>query len=249
MAIDYRMIVGTKIDGTDIQQQIDKLPVKKIVVQPTVKGSKEIKTMTDDMGSLVTTTTKFNKVGESTGTTLSKVSTNFKDTSNQIKTASTHTTTLAGKFVDITKKVVAFGAVTSLIGAFTKSMYEAVESVKVMDESLTELKKVTDLSGDGLENYTDQAFAMARDLKTTASDVTDAVTEFAKSNYTLEESQVLAKQALIFQTIADGAISASDSATMLIQVMKAYGMTVSDSVKIVDSINEVDILAFLFGNI
>ena len=197
---------------------------------------------TDSTGKLVTETKRFNSSGEQVGETTRKITT-------EMQKASKHTKTLGEDFLITAGKVAKFGAITSLIGLFTKSMYEAVESVKVMDDSLTELKKVTDLSGSGLENYTDQAFAMARDLKTTASDVTDAVTEFAKSNYTLEESQVLAKQAIIFQTIADGAVSASDSATMLIQVMKAYDMTVSDSVKIVDSINEVDILAFLFGNI
>jgi len=157
----------------------------------------------------------------------------------EIKTATKHTSTLSERFLDITKKVIAFGAVTSLISAFSGIMYKAVDSVKEMDASLTELQKVTDLGGESLKNYTDQAFNMARDLSTSASEVTDAVTEFAKSNYTLEESQALAKQAIIFQTIADGAVSASDSATMLIQVMKAYNMTVAESEHIVNSINEV----------
>ena len=249
MAIDYRMIVGTKIDGTDIQQQIDKLPVKKIVVQPTVKGSKEIKTMTDDMGSLVTTTTKFNKVGESTGTTLSKVSTNFKDTSNQIETASTHTETLAGKFVDITKKVVAFGAVTSLIGTFTKLMYEAVEVVKEFDSAMTEFKKVSDLSGEGLENYTEKLGELGAEIARTRTQMVEASTEFVKSGYTEEQSAQLAKVAGLYQNVADSEISAGESSAYLISQMKAFNVTATDAISIIDMTNEVNKTAFLFGNI
>ena len=231
---NFQLSVGAKVVD-NIQQQLDKMTKKTVTVTPILNSSgvkemeKTVKTYTDGLGKTIQTTQKFNVATGQTSTYISKVS-------DKLQTASKHTKTLGEDFLSTAGKVAKFGAITSLIGAFTGAMTSAIKVVKDMDSSLTELKKVTDLSGNGLQTYTKQAFDMARDLSTTASDVTDAITEFAKSNYTLEESQTLAKQAIIFQTIADGAISASDSATMLIQVMKAYNMTVEDSSHIVDAI-------------
>ena len=249
MAIDYRMIVGTKIDGTDIQQQIDKLPVKKIVVQATVKGSKEIKTMTDDMGNLFNTTTDFDKAGKNLGTTLDSVKTNFKNTSNQIKTASTHTETLTSKFTEIIKKVTAFGLATSVIGLFTKSMYEALQVVKEFDSAMTEFKKVSDLSGEGLENYTEKLGELGAEIARTRTQMVEASTEFVKSGYTEEQSAQLAKVAGLYQNVADSEISAGESSAYLISQMKAFNVTATDAISIIDMTNEVNKLAFLFGNI
>ena len=239
MAIDYRLSVGTKIDGTDIQKQINALPKKTIVITSTVKGSKEVTTLVDSMGQLVTTTTKFDKSGNALSQTLNKVKTNIKQTSDNIQTASKHTTTLGSKFLDITRKVVAFGAVTSLIGTFTTMMYKAVESVSDMDASLTELKKVSDLAGDSLEAYTEKSFKMARDLSTTASNVTDATAQFVQAGYDLSESEGLSKYAIMLQSIADETMDVETSTSFLTSTIKAFNMTAGDAEKIISSVNEV----------
>ena len=95
--------------------------------------------------------------------------------------------------------------------------------------------KVTDLSGESLNNFKQEAFDLAEQLSTTASNVMDATTEFSKSGFSLEDSKTMAEQALIFKTVADGEISAADAATTLIQVTKAYNMTAEESQHIVDS--------------
>jgi hypothetical protein len=240
LAEDFRLLLGAQFDNMAVKKALDSIPKNARTVQVEVKGNNTfLKSTTEEGNKLTTSMTRVNtKTGE-TKQMFERTKVSAEKMNTELKTSSKHVSTLGEKFIDVTKKVLAFGAVTSMISLFSKSMYEAVESVKALDSSLTELRKVTDLNGESLKAYTEQAFGMARELSTSASNITDAVTEFAKSNYTLEESQTLAKQAIVFQTIADGAVSASDSATMLIQVMKAYNMTVNDSVDIINSINEV----------
>ena len=242
---NWSVRIGTRVTD-DIQKQLDTMPKKTVTVKAVLDntglktiGTTELTKYEDALGNVVVANKKFDASGKELTNTIKSVKSTVDTTSQTLQTASKHTKTLGQDFVETAGKVAKFGAITAIFGLVTTAISEATSSVKELDASLTELKKVTDLSGDSLQNYTEQAFSMARDLKSTASDVTDAITEFAKSNYTLEESQVLARQAIIFQTIADGAITASDSATMLIQVMKAYNMTVAESEHIVNAINEV----------
>lgn len=239
MAIDYRLIVGTKIDGTDIQKQIDAMPKKKVVIQATVQGSKEIKTLVDDTGQLITTTTKYDKAGVNLGTTLTKTTQNIKTMSNEVKQASTHTETLGSKFISVTKKVIAFGAITSLIGLFTKGMYEAVEVVKDFDEAMTEFNKVSDMNGSSLDSYTKKLGEMGTEVARTRTEMLSASTEFVKAGYSEEQSAQLAKTASLYQNVADSELSAADSSAYLISQMKAFNIDAKDSITIIDKTNEV----------
>ena len=61
---------------------------------------------------------------------------------------------LGSQFVETTKKVAEFGLSTSAISLFTNGVQSAVTTVKEFDDAVTELKKVSDLSGDSLDSYT-----------------------------------------------------------------------------------------------
>lgn len=254
---DFSLLVGTKVDTSDIQAQLDKMS-KKATVTTKVKfdgadAIKDVTTYTDKLGNMATVTKITTTSGEQLSNSISKVKTTTNDASTSLDKASksakdvgdnfNHSSregkNLASQFVDITKKVLAFGAVTQVIMLFRQGISEAVTSVREMDSALIELRKVSDLSGESLKNYTKDAFDLAEQLHTTASSVTEAVTEFSKSGYDVEQSKALAEQAIIFQTIADGEIKASEAATTLIQVMKAYNMTVEKSTHVVNALNEV----------
>lgn len=223
--MNFTLKAGVKVDTSTVQQQLNKSGFK-----PTIK----VQTQLDD-GKIRTTTKYVNGMKQS----FTEVDGVVKTVSSDMQVASTRVGQLGQNFLDTTGKVLKFGASTAIIGLFTASVSEGIKTVKEMDASLIELRKVTDLSGDGLKNFTQDAFEMGKDLSTTASNVTDAVTEFSKSGYDIGESEALANSAIVFQTIADDAISASDSANMLIQVMKAYNLTANESMHITDAINEV----------
>jgi TP901 family phage tail tape measure protein len=142
-------------------------------------------------------------------------------------------------FADIFSKVAKFGSVASILLLVTRGINEAWNETKELNSSLISLQKVTDLGGESLRRYKEQAYDLAEQLSTSAKNVTDATTEFAKSGYDVQESMNLAETALVFQTIADEAISASDSANLLISIMQAYNLEQSKSIDIISKINEV----------
>ena len=113
------------------------------------KVSKDLKVVetyttktTDSFGRAVIETNKFNKAGEQVGETTRKYS-------DAIVKAEKHVSSLGEKFVANTKKVAQFAMSTALIGAFTSSIYKAVEAVKEYDDAMTGFRKVSDLSGQG----------------------------------------------------------------------------------------------------
>lgn len=67
----------------------------------------------------------------------------------------------------------------------------------------------------------------------------EAATEFRKNSFNDEDSATLAQVATLYQNVADDAISASDSAAIIISQMKAFNIPAEDAIHIIDSINAV----------
>ena len=78
--------------------------------------------------------------------------------------------------VDITKKVIQFGATTAVIRGVTSGMGDMVRQVFELDKSLTEFKKVSTLSGKALEDYTNQAYEAGKQTAKTGVEMLDAAT-------------------------------------------------------------------------
>ena len=234
---NFQLSVGAKVVD-NIQQQLDKMTKKTVTVTPILNSSgvkemeKTVKTYTDGLGKTIQTTQKFNVATGQTSTYVSKVS-------DKLQTASKHTKTLGEDFLSTAGKVAKFGAITSIIGAFTSSIAEAVKAVSELDNSLTELKKVSDISASGLKEYTQDAFNMARELSTTASNVTDAVALFVQAGYSMEEAQGLSKYSIMLQSIADKSMDAETATNFLTSTIKAFNMNASDAEKIINSVNEI----------
>jgi phage-related minor tail protein len=68
------------------------------------------------------------------------------------------------------------GATTAVIRGVTSGIGDAVQNVFELDKALTEFKKVSDLSGKGLEDYTDQAFKVGRTVAKTGTEMVEAAT-------------------------------------------------------------------------
>lgn len=66
-----------------------------------------------------------------------------------------------------------------------------------------------------------------------------SATEFRKNGFNDEDSAMLAQVANMYINVADEAISASDSASLIISQMKAFGIEANNAMRIIDSINEV----------
>lgn len=141
--------------------------------------------------------------------------------------------------LDITKKVIQFGATTAVIRGFTSGMGDMVKNVYELDGALTEFKKVSDLSGKGLEKYTDQAYKVGKTVARTGTEMIQAATEFKKSGFSEKDALELGRVASMYQNVADVELTAGEAANFIVSQMKAFNLTASDSEHIIDAVNEV----------
>lgn len=141
--------------------------------------------------------------------------------------------------LDITKKVIQFGATTAVIRGVTSGMGDMVKNVYELDGALTEFKKVSDLSGKGLEKYTDQAYKVGKTVARTGTEMVQAATEFKKAGYNEKDSMELARVASMYQNVADVELTAGEAANFIVSQMKAFNLTAQDSEHIIDAVNEV----------
>lgn len=132
-----------------------------------------------------------------------------------------------------------FQAANMILSQTVDIVSAVVEQVYELNTAQTEFKKVSDLTGASLDNYTQKLSEMGRKVARTSTEMIEAATEFRKNSYSDEDSANLALVATTYQNVADEAISAGDSASFLIAMMKAFNVEAKDSVKIIDAVNEV----------
>lgn len=142
-------------------------------------------------------------------------------------------------FVATLGKVLKFQVVTKIITGFTTACREAVQVVTDFDSALTEFKKVSDLSGEGLAQYTQQLGELGEAVASTRTEMVEASTNFRKSGFSDEDSAQLAQLAQLYSNIADEEISAGESASFIISQMKAFEIPANNALHIVDGLNEV----------
>ena len=128
---------------------------------------------------------------------------------------------------------------TSLVMKGFQITKDMIQNVKDFDDSLLELSKVSDLSAEGLANVTDEAYALGERIGRTGKQVVDAVTEFKRAGFELNDSMDMAESALIMTNVAEGIDDTADAAGTLISVLKGYNMSESETMSIVDKINQV----------
>lgn len=235
---DYKVKLQAVLDTSQIKHDLE-LISKKNTVKFNIDGSKqftqETLKMRDAQGNLYNVMTKTSASGELLGRKLTT-------TTKAMKSADVATLGLVksgGELANIFKKVVEFGLVTDVIQLFSQLIGKAVSAVFELDEAVTELKKVSNLSGDALDDYTEKLGKMGQEVARTRAEMVDAATTFRKSGYSDEESATLARVATMYQNVADEAISAGESADFIISQMKAFNIEAEDAEHIIDAINEV----------
>lgn len=170
---------------------------------------------------------------------MNKLNTGVKTYNNSVKKATKSTMTFGDQLKEAYKKFAIWSVATVSWYQVINAVKDMVDQVKVLDDSLVELQKVTDLEGESLDKFTDKAFKAADSVAKTGSEMIDAATEFAKSGYDEDQALQLGQIALMYTNIADEELSAGDAASFIIAQMKAFNIEAEDSLHIVDALNEV----------
>lgn len=209
---DFQILVNAVLDAKNIQAQLDKISQK----YATMKVGIDVDTtkLNDALSGL-----KGLKVG-------------FDDTS----TSADKTSQSIG---DIFTKVSKFGGVTLVINELRQSLMDGVNAVKELDAAVTEYKKVSDLTDEGMKQYIEDAREMGLEVGRTATEAMQAAATFKKMGYSDQDSLQLAKISSMFQNVADTAITAGESANFVNSQMKAFSMTTENAEHIISAVNEV----------
>ena len=137
------------------------------------------------------------------------------------------------------KKFTQWVSVTSVVMEGIRIGKDMIQDVRELDDSLLELTKVSDLSAEGLENVTNQAYKLGERVARTGKEVIDATTEFKRAGFDMQQSMDMAESAMVMTNVAENITDTADAAGTLISVLKGFNMDASETMTIVDKINQV----------
>lgn len=147
--------------------------------------------------------------------------------------------TLGQTFTDVVKKVSKFYLASLPIRTFQKAITETITTVKEFDSAVTELAKVSTLSGNSMDEYTRKLGELGETVARTRTEMVESATEFKKAGFSEEDSATLAQLSALYQNTADEELSASEATSVLVSQMKAFNYTAQDAIHITDAINQV----------
>ncbi|MCM1315225.1 MAG: phage tail tape measure protein [Alistipes senegalensis] len=114
---------------------------------------------------------------------------------------------------------------------------EMLNNTREIDAAMTELKKVTDNSGETYSRFLKNAGTQAQALGSTITALTTSTAGFAKLGYNINESQTLAENAIMYSNVGD--LDIETATNDLVSATKAFNLSAEETGRIVDSFNEV----------
>lgn len=209
---NFQILVAATLDAANIQKQLNAISKK----YGTMKINLDV-----DNTSLNNATNSLN---------------NYQQGLKQTSEAAQNTSQSIG---DIIGKVTKFGAATLIINEFRQAIVDGYGAVKELDASVTEYRKVSELTDSQMGGFIDTARELGLTVARTADEMVEAATEFKKMGNDDSTSLQLGRLATMFQNIADEAISAGDSASFINSQMKAFNFTANEAIHVLDAVNEV----------
>lgn len=175
-----------------------------------------------------------------------------KTSVSDVKEANSEMSKLIANFQDGQKAGASFGETwkqrMGSLGAYLTtfaSFYRIIatikkiaNTVKELDSAMIELEKVSDVSGQRLQQSFETSKQTAQDLGATVTDVINATADWSRLGYSQDQAEELAKTAVIYEHVGDG-INIDQANESLISTLQGFKMEASDAMEIVDKFNEV----------
>ena len=200
------------------------------------KGQKYASDYTASTGKMITTIEKGSGIIEKYQTVYDPISGNANTSLYKVTQS---TTPLLSYFDDLGDKFKSLSQY--LVGAFgfdilISSIRTGVSSIIELDSAMTELKKTSTATSKEYSDFSEQARIDAKEIGSTATQITSSAADFSRLGYTLDESATLAKTTGILKNVSE--FESIDAATeAMISMMKAFDVKVDDSMKLVDKMN------------
>jgi TP901 family phage tail tape measure protein len=231
-------------------QEAEKSADVKLNIKINNSGIKTVvKTIKTEMGDLVQVTTQYNKQGAILSQTINKVQRDYarlrqqteevKRSQEELNQTVKSSKSIFQDFTDTFMKMAKFNTINLIYDSITNSISEAIEITNEFNRATTELKKVSDLSGESLSEYTEQLSEYGEAVGRTMTEMTDSATIFKRTGSTDEEAAQLAQISELYKNVADSEITSAEASSFLVSQMKAFNYTAEQSIHVIDSVNSV----------
>lgn len=161
---------------------------------------------------------------------------------NNINNAVKQTTKSAETFGQKLKNALHIGSAAALvykgISLIRQAANNAVNSVKELNQSLTNLRIVTGAGKSEAENYMTTYNSMAQKLGATTTEVADSATDWLRQGKSISETNQLIQDSLKLSKI--GMLDSADATTYLTSALNGYKLEANQATSVVDKLAKLD---------
>lgn len=120
-----------------------------------------------------------------------------------------------------------------------QGLREVYNNVLELDTAVTELKKVSSMTGDEMNEYLDRTAANARELGANISDLVSSTADWKRLGYTDKDSEELARVSALMANVGDQIDNATTASSYLISAMQGFGLVADDAERLLDCMNQI----------
>ena len=120
-----------------------------------------------------------------------------------------------------------------------QGLREVYDNVLELDTAVTELKKVSKMTGDEMNEYLDRTATNARELGSNISDLVSSTADWKRLGYTDKDSEELARVSALMANVGDQIDNATTASSYLISAMQGFGLVADDAERLLDCMNQI----------
>lgn len=120
-----------------------------------------------------------------------------------------------------------------------QGLREVYNNVLDVDTAVTELKKVSSMTGDEMNSYLERTSVNARELGENISDLVTSTADWRRLGYSDKDSEELARISALMANVGDGIDDATTAASYLISTMQGFGLVADDAEHLLDCMNQI----------
>ena len=113
-----------------------------------------------------------------------------------------------------------------------------IDNIKELDAAMINLRRVTDETDESYSRFLKNAMSVAREMKTTASSLTEQAYQWAKLGYSMNDALELAQSSTIYMKVAD--VGQDQALSNLVTTLKAFNLEADDTIEVVDKLDKLN---------
>lgn len=161
----------------------------------------------------------------------------FSGLRQQILQADKGMARFTGQFGAAMARIPIYAAGVAMLYAPLNALKDALTQIVEIDSQMTVLDRVSN-GQIQINKVLEDSIGIAERLGNTIGEVNDGLINFARQGYRGDDLTAITEVATVMGNVSD--LSIEDSASSLTAAMKAFNIEAEDSIRIVDSLNEVD---------